>query len=49
MICLDSRALVETFFPTVTTWKQPVVGSETLVSIARAQALLGYAPEYSLA
>lgn len=45
----DSHALVEMFFPDVTTWKRAVPGSEALVSIDRARALIGFEPQYSLA
>lgn len=44
----DSATLVRLFFPDVTLWKYPVQGSETLISIAKARALIGFQPEYSL-
>lgn len=46
---VDSRTLVEIFFPNVTTWKRPVQGTESLVSIEKARQLIGFEPEYSLA
>lgn len=46
---MESRLLVETFFPEVKTWKRPIQGSESLVSIEKARQLLGFEPEYSLA
>jgi nucleoside-diphosphate-sugar epimerase len=45
---LDSHMLAEVFFPEVTTWKKPLQGDECLVSIERARALIGFAPEYSV-
>jgi nucleoside-diphosphate-sugar epimerase len=44
----DSSLLARLFFPQVTIWKQHVAGSESLVSIDRARALIGFEPEYSL-
>ncbi|HET6485851.1 MAG TPA: hypothetical protein VFH83_05500, partial [Spirochaetia bacterium] len=44
---VPSRALARMFYPEVTTWKRPVEGTETLVSIERARSLLGYEPRYS--
>ncbi len=46
---VPSRTLAELFYPEVTTWKRPVDGTATLVSIDRARALLGFEPEYSAA
>lgn len=43
---VPSRQLAELFFPEVTMWKRPVEGSESLVSYARAQALIGFEPEH---
>ena len=43
---LPTRDLAAVFFPEVTTWKRPVEGTGTLVSIARAQALIGFEPHY---
>jgi nucleoside-diphosphate-sugar epimerase len=45
---LDSELLLGLFFPEVTRRAKPLSGSETLVSIDRARALLGFEPEYSL-
>ncbi|MFH1086032.1 MAG: NAD(P)-dependent oxidoreductase [Chloroflexota bacterium] len=44
---VPSQVLAEVFFPDVPL-RHPLVGDESLVSIARAQALLGFAPEYRL-
>jgi nucleoside-diphosphate-sugar epimerase len=46
---IPSRTLAEIFYPSVTTWKKPVEGTGSLVSIDRARALLGYEPQYSAA
>lgn len=45
-IGLPTRELAAVFFPEVTTWKRPVEGTETLVSIKRARALIGFEPQY---
>ena len=45
----DTRTLAELFFPGVEQWKRPVSGCESLVSIERAQALIGFEPEYRVA
>lgn len=44
----DSTTLVKLFFPEVKQWKQPLHGKESLVSIAKARALIGYEPEHSI-
>jgi nucleoside-diphosphate-sugar epimerase len=44
---VPSRTLVELFYPEVTTFKKPLGDFDTLVSIDKARALLGYEPEYS--
>ena len=44
---IASVELVEYLYPKVKTWKRPVAGTESLVSIERARKLLGYEPEYS--
>jgi nucleoside-diphosphate-sugar epimerase len=44
----DSTTLVGLFFPEVNQWKQPLHGSESLVSIARARSLIGFEPEHSI-
>jgi len=45
---IDSRTLAETFFPEVKTWRRPLQGTESLVSIERARQLIAFEPEYSL-
>lgn len=44
----DSTTLAKLFFPAVTQWQQPLQDAASLVSIAKAQALIGYAPEHRL-
>lgn len=44
----DTRTLGRLFFPEVSRWKTPVAGSESLVSIGKARALIGFEPEYSI-
>jgi hypothetical protein len=44
----DSTALVKLFFPEVERWKQPLQGSQSLVSNAKAQLLIGYEPQHSI-
>jgi nucleoside-diphosphate-sugar epimerase len=46
---VESRKLVEYCFPEVTEWKREVQGTESLVSIERARALIGFEPEHSIA
>jgi hypothetical protein len=43
---LPSALLAAYAFPEVTEFKQPLQGTETLVSIDRARALIGFEPEY---
>ena len=43
---LPSRELVKVWFPDVTTWKRPVSGTESLVSINRARELIGFEVMY---
>lgn len=43
---LPTHELAALFFPQVTAWKHTVQGTEALISIARAQALIGFAPQY---
>lgn len=43
---IPSRALAAVWFPQVTTWKREVEGTESLVSIGRAQELLGFEPAF---
>jgi nucleoside-diphosphate-sugar epimerase len=45
---IDSETLVRVFFPDVGGRKHPLEGTETLVSIDKARALLGFEPEHSL-
>ncbi|HHE72525.1 MAG TPA: NAD(P)-dependent oxidoreductase, partial [Chloroflexi bacterium] len=46
---VPSEKLAATYFPEVTQRKRPLIGAESLVSIDRARALLGFEPEHSLA
>jgi len=46
-IGIESESLARLFFPEVTERKRPITGTETLVSIDRARALLGFEPECS--
>lgn len=43
---VESRLLVEYFYPDVASLKKPLAGTESLVSIERARQLIGYDPEY---
>ena len=43
---VPSRELAEVWFPEVQTWKRPVKGTESLVSIERARALIGFEPAF---
>lgn len=45
----DSNTLIHLFFAPEVPMKQPLFGSESLVSIERARQLIGFAPEYSVA
>jgi nucleoside-diphosphate-sugar epimerase len=45
---IESETLVRTFFPDVTERKHPLQGAETLVSIEKARALIGFEPEYPI-
>ncbi len=45
-IGLPSRELAEAFFPDVTTWKKPVTGTQSLVSIEKIRELIGFEPVY---
>lgn len=42
----DTRTLARLFFPEVREWKRPVAGSESLVSMAKAEELIGFDPEH---
>jgi nucleoside-diphosphate-sugar epimerase len=44
---IPSATLAELFYPDVKTFKKPLVGTETLVSIDRARQLIGFEPEFS--
>jgi len=44
----DSTTLVNLFFPEVKQWKRPLHGSESLVSITKAELLIGFDPEHSI-
>jgi len=43
----DSATLLRLFYPEVKDWKRTFQGADTLVSIEKARALIGYAPDYS--
>ncbi len=45
----DTRTLARLFYPETTVWRQPVAGSESFVSAARARDVIGFAPQYPLA
>jgi hypothetical protein len=45
---VSSRQLADLYFPGVTTWKRPVEGAESLVSIDRARELIGFEPEFPI-
>jgi nucleoside-diphosphate-sugar epimerase len=47
-LAYDAQRLVNLFFPAVTQWKQPLSGPASLVSTAKARALIGYEPEHTL-
>ncbi|MBN2004552.1 MAG: NAD(P)-dependent oxidoreductase [Anaerolineae bacterium] len=44
---LPSRELAALMYPDVKTWKRPVPGDESLISIDKARAMIGFEPEYS--
>jgi nucleoside-diphosphate-sugar epimerase len=44
----DAKTLANLFFPYVTQRKEALDGTTSLVSLAKAKLLIGYAPEYSL-
>jgi nucleoside-diphosphate-sugar epimerase len=44
---IPSQTLAELFYPDVQTFKKPLQGADTLVSIDRARALLGFEVEHS--
>ncbi|HNT74722.1 MAG TPA: NAD(P)-dependent oxidoreductase [Anaerolineae bacterium] len=43
---LPSMALASLLYPDVKTWKRPVAGDESLISIDKARALIGFEPDY---
>lgn len=45
---VPSEKLAAYCFPEVRLWKRPLVGTETLVSIDKARALIGFEPEHSI-
>ncbi|MBN1581181.1 MAG: NAD(P)-dependent oxidoreductase [Anaerolineae bacterium] len=45
---ISSKALVETFFPGVNTWKRKIDGTGSLVSIDRVRELIGFEPQHSI-
>jgi len=47
LVGAESELLVQTFFPEVSSRKKPLIGTEALVSIDRARALIGFEPEFS--
>ncbi|MBI1257381.1 MAG: NAD-dependent epimerase/dehydratase family protein [Chloroflexi bacterium] len=44
----DSETLLRLFYPQVSERTRPLQGSETLVNIDKARALIGYAPDYTV-
>jgi nucleoside-diphosphate-sugar epimerase len=44
---VDSRTLIELYYPGFAAWKAPVEGTGSLVSMEEARRLLGFRPEYS--
>jgi nucleoside-diphosphate-sugar epimerase len=44
----DSTKLATLLFPEVTEWKRSLQGAESLVSIGKARALIGFEPEFSI-
>lgn len=45
---VPTQGLATLMYPEVQTWTRPVEGSESLISIDKARALIGFEPEYSL-
>lgn len=45
---VETEALAQIFFPEVQARKRPLQGTESLVSIDKARALLGFEPEHSI-
>ncbi len=46
---IESETLARVFYPEVDQRKRPLLGTESLVSVDAARALLGFGPEYSIA
>jgi len=44
---VKTRVLADLFYPDVSTFKKPLAGYESLVSIEQAQALIGFEPAYT--
>ncbi len=45
---LPTQGLASLMYPDVQTWTRPIQGSESLISIDKARALIGFEPEYAL-
>jgi len=45
---IESETLARLFYPEVTARKRPLLGTDTLVSIDKARALIGFEPEYPI-
>jgi nucleoside-diphosphate-sugar epimerase len=43
----DTRKLAGLFYPEVSQWKPSISGSDSLISVAKARQLIGFAPDYS--
>jgi len=43
---VPSRELADRFYPEVTDWREPVEGTDTLVSVRRAKEVMGWEPIY---
>ena len=43
---IESELLAQWFFPDVKSRKQPLAGAQSLVSMERAQRLIGFSPEH---
>jgi nucleoside-diphosphate-sugar epimerase len=46
LVGLPSRDLASVFYPEVTEWREPVTGTEALVSTDRIHTLIGFEPKY---
>ncbi len=44
---VESKLVAELFYPDVKQFKKELVGTETVISIDKARALIGFEPEYS--